>query len=115
MHDLPTHYTIEIGCANRQVEQMPRLRGRGKHRIDYRHIIDWLVRRPGAFENHRYREGLFPTSRVRMVWDTLRELAPAARRSAIWRFCIWRRWKAKREWMMPCEACWRRARPLKES
>lgn len=69
--------TIEIWYANRQIEQMPRLRGRGKHRVDYRHIIDWLVRKPGAFENYRYREELFPTSRFRMVWDTLRELAPA--------------------------------------
>jgi hypothetical protein len=24
-----------------QVEQMLRLRGRRKHRVDYRHIIDW--------------------------------------------------------------------------
>jgi hypothetical protein len=69
--------TVEIWYANRQVEQMPRLRGRGKHRVDYRHIIDWLVRKPGAFENYRYREELFPTSRFRMVWDTLRELVPS--------------------------------------
>ena len=44
--------------------------------MDYRHIIDWLVRKPGAFENYRYREDLFPTSRFRMVWDALRELTP---------------------------------------
>ena len=68
--------TVEIWYANRQVEQMPRLRGRGKHRIDYRHVIDWLVRKPGAFENYRYREELFPTSRFRMAWDALRELTP---------------------------------------
>lgn len=49
----------------------------GKHRIDYRHIIDWLVRKPGAFENYRYREELFPTSRFRMAWDALRETAPS--------------------------------------
>ena len=67
---------VEIWYAGRQVEQMPRLRGRGKHRVDYRHIIDWLVRKPGAFENYRYREELFPTSRFRMAWDALRELAP---------------------------------------
>jgi len=58
------------------VEEMPRLRGRSKHRIDYRHVIDWLVRKPGAFENYRYREELFPTSRFRMAWDALREVAP---------------------------------------
>jgi hypothetical protein len=41
--------------------------------VDYRHIIDWLVRKPGAFENYRYRDELFPTSRFRMVFDALAE------------------------------------------
>lgn len=68
--------TVELWYADRKVDEMPRLRGRGKHRVDYRHIITWLVRKPGAFENYRYREELFPTSRFRMVWDALRELAP---------------------------------------
>ena len=67
---------IEIWYGGRKVEELPRLRGRGKHRIDYRHIIDWLVRKPGAFENYRYRDELFPTSRFRMAWDALRETAP---------------------------------------
>jgi hypothetical protein len=34
------------------------------------------VRKPGAFENYRYREELFPTSRFRMAWDALRETTP---------------------------------------
>jgi hypothetical protein len=67
---------IEVWYAGRKVEHLPRLRGRGKHRVDYRHIIDWLVRKPGAFENYRYREELFPTSRFRMTWDALRETVP---------------------------------------
>lgn len=67
---------VEVWYAGKLVERMPRLRGRGKHRVDYRHIIDWLVRKPGAFENYRYREELFPTSRFRMAWDALQELAP---------------------------------------
>jgi hypothetical protein len=67
---------IEIWYAGRKVEELPRLRGRGKHRVDYRHIIDWLVRKPGAFENYRYRDELFPTSRFRMAWDALRETVP---------------------------------------
>jgi hypothetical protein len=69
---------IEIWYAGRKVEELPRLRGRGKHRVDYRHIIDWLVRKPGAFENYRYRDELFPTSRFRMAWDALREITPRA-------------------------------------
>ena len=64
---------VEIWYAQREVERLPRLRGRQKHRIDYRHIIDWLVRKPGAFENYVYREELFPTSRFRMAYDALRE------------------------------------------
>ena len=36
---------IEICYDGRKVEELPRLRGRGEHRIDYRHIIDWLVRK----------------------------------------------------------------------
>lgn len=64
---------VEIWYAQRKLEEMPRLRGRQKHRVDYRHIIDWRVRKPGAFENYRYRDELFPTSRFRVVFDLLRD------------------------------------------
>ena len=64
---------VEIWYGQKKVAQMPRLRGRHKHRVDYRHIIDWLVRKPGAFENYRYRDELFPTSRFRMAFDALEE------------------------------------------
>jgi hypothetical protein len=65
--------TVEIWYGDRKVEALTRLRGRSKHRIDYRHIIDWLVRKPGAFENYRYRGDLFPTSWFRLAYDALRE------------------------------------------
>ena len=63
---------LEVWYGQRRVETIPRLRGRGKHRVHYRHIIDWLVRKPGAFENYLYRDDLFPTSRFRMAYDWLR-------------------------------------------
>lgn len=53
-------------------KQIPRLRGEAGHAINYRHVIDWLVRKPGAFENYRFREDLFPTSRFRMAYDALK-------------------------------------------
>ena len=53
------------------METLPRLRGCKGHRIDYRHVIDWLVRKPGAFANYRYREELFPTSWFRITYDGL--------------------------------------------
>ena len=67
---------VEVWYGQKKVEDLPRLRGRGKHRIDYRHIIEWLVRKPGAFENYRYQEDLFPTSRFRMAYDALQETTP---------------------------------------
>jgi hypothetical protein len=67
---------VEVWYGQRKVEDLPRLRGRSKHRVDYRHIIEWLVRKPGAFESYRYREDLFPTSRFRMAYDALMETAP---------------------------------------
>jgi hypothetical protein len=67
---------IEVWYGSRMVERMPRLRGSGKHRIEYRHVIDSLVRKPGAFEQYRYREDLFPSSRYRMAYDLLRERNP---------------------------------------
>jgi hypothetical protein len=60
---------LEIWYGQRRVDQFPRLRGEKKHRVDYRHVIDWLVRKPGAFGDYRYRDDLFPTSRFRMVYD----------------------------------------------
>jgi len=48
-----------------------RLRGIGGHRVNYRHIIEWLVRKPGAFERYRYREDLFPTLAFRRTFDAL--------------------------------------------
>lgn len=67
---------LEVWYGQRRVETIPRLRGRGKHHVQYRHIIDWLVRKPGAFENYRYREDMFPTSRFRMAYDALKETSP---------------------------------------
>ena len=64
---------LEVWYAQQRIETIPRLRGEGKDRIQYRHIIDWLVRKPGAFENYRYRDALFPTHRFRMAYDWLRK------------------------------------------
>ena len=68
---------LEVWYGQKRVEQLPRLRGRGKQRIDYRHVIDWLVRKPGALAHYRFREELFPTSRFRLAYDVLQETQPS--------------------------------------
>ena len=40
-------------------------------RIDYRHVIDSLIRKPGAFARYRYREELFPRAVFRQAYDRL--------------------------------------------
>ncbi len=62
---------IEVLYHGQCVERMPRLRGGREHRIDYRHVIWSLVRKPGAFARYRYREELFPTSTFREAYDAL--------------------------------------------
>ena len=64
---------VEVWYAQHKIESMPRLRGEKKHRVNYRHIIDSLIRKPGAFENFCYWDDLFPTSRFRMAYDVLQE------------------------------------------
>jgi hypothetical protein len=64
---------LEIWYGQKKVDTFPRLRGEGKHAINYRHIIDSLIRKPGAFENYRYRDDLFPTSRFRIAYDDLKQ------------------------------------------
>jgi hypothetical protein len=67
---------LEVWYGQRQVDRLPRLRGEGRHRISYRHVIDWLVRKPGALAHYRYRQDLFPNSRFRLVYDHLQERCP---------------------------------------
>jgi hypothetical protein len=63
---------VEVRYRGELVETMPRLRGEAQHRIDYRHIVDSLVRKPGAFAHYRFREDLFPTLTFRRAYDALR-------------------------------------------
>ena len=39
--------------------------------IDFRHVIKWLVRKPGAFSEYRWREAMFPSLVWRAAYDHL--------------------------------------------
>jgi hypothetical protein len=64
---------IEVTHQGVFIQRMPRLVGSGGASVNYRHVIDSLVRKPGAFENYKYREEMFPTSHFRMAYDVLLE------------------------------------------
>lgn len=62
---------LEVWYAQQLMERLPRLRGRDKHHINYRHVIDFLVRKPGAFAMYKHRAALFPSSYFRLAYDDL--------------------------------------------
>ena len=63
---------VEVWYGQKKVEELPRLRGRNQHRVHYRHVIDWLVRKPGAFADYRYQADMFPSSIFRVAYDRLK-------------------------------------------
>jgi len=55
--------TLQVSCD--------RLHGRNLRRIDYRHIIWSLVRKPGGFARYVYREEMFPSLAFRRAYDAI--------------------------------------------
>jgi hypothetical protein len=66
-------WQIEVWYANRHIETLPRLLGANHFRINYRHVINSLLRKPGGFRNYRHREDLFPQEVFRQAWETLNQ------------------------------------------
>lgn len=62
--------------ANQRIENMPRVTGVHHYQINYHHVIDSLLRKPGGFRNYRYREHLFPLAVFRQAWEALNRRLP---------------------------------------
>src|SRR6266568_1108980 len=80
------HYTLKVYVypdeiilfyGNKKLQVMPRVNTRSLAGINYRHIIDSLVRKPAAFANYQYMEALFPRLCFRKAYDALRGGTPA--------------------------------------
>lgn len=56
-----------------------RLIGRNQRRIDYRHVIWSLVRKPGAFARYVYREEMFPSGVFRRAFDAIQAVHAGTR------------------------------------
>lgn len=62
---------IRLFYGHKHIQEMLRLtKGFG---IDYRHIIDSLIRKPGAFEHYQYRTALFPSVYFKQAYEILRK------------------------------------------
>src|SRR6056297_477945 len=68
--------TLEVWYGQKQVDALPRLRGEAGSFINYRHIITWLKRKPGAFKDYKFRNDLFPSTTFRIAYDVLKKQHP---------------------------------------
>lgn len=69
-------WQIEIWYANQCIETLPRATGVQRYQVNYRHVIDSLLRKPGGFRNYRYRDHLFPLEVFRQAWEALNRRLP---------------------------------------
>lgn len=65
---------LEVYQRSRCVLHVPRLIGTRQHRINYRHVIGSLLRKPGGFRDYRYRDALFPTLVFQQAWEQLQQV-----------------------------------------
>ena len=65
---------LEVYYQSRCVLQVPRLIGTRQYRINYRHVIGSLLRKPGGFRDYRYRDALFPTLVFQRAWEYLQQV-----------------------------------------
>ena len=77
-------WQIEVWYANQCLETLPRLPGAQHYRINYRHVIDSLLRKPGGFRNYRHRDDLFPQDVFRQAWDALDRQFPPRKADLIY-------------------------------
>jgi len=66
---------IRVFLGGTLVQEMARMQS-GSRKINYRHVVGHLLRKPGAFANYQYREELFPSVTFRQAFDELREACP---------------------------------------
>jgi transcriptional regulator with XRE-family HTH domain len=64
-------WEVEIYYQQQLIERLPRLVGRGEQQIQYRHLVESLLRKPGGFRNYRYRPALFPQPIFQRCWEAL--------------------------------------------
>lgn len=70
---------IEVIFADEVQLACERLRGRNGRRIDYRHVIWSLVRKPGGFARYVYREEMFPSLAFREAYDAIQATRPGTK------------------------------------
>jgi len=77
-------WSLDVYYAGQLVDTLPRLIGQKSHHVNYRHLIDTLLRKPGGFRRYRFREDLFPQRIFRQAWEQLEQWYPPRRADIIY-------------------------------
>lgn len=62
---------IELFYGRKLIQKMSRIK-KGTATINFLHVIDSLKRKPGAFEDYKYKENMYPTTAFRQSYDMLK-------------------------------------------
>lgn len=62
---------LKVYLGRDLIIRLPRQSGDRGARIDFRHMIGALLRKPGAFRNYQHREQLYPSPVYRQAYDAL--------------------------------------------
>jgi hypothetical protein len=77
-------WSLDVYYAGQLLDTLPRLIGQKSHHVNYRHLIDTLLRKPGGFRRYRYREDLFPQLVFRQAWEQLNQWHPPRRADIVY-------------------------------
>ena len=69
------HDKVKLFYGSQLIQETPKIEP-GKSIINYRHMINSLVRKPGAFTNYCYKENFFPSPSFRRAYDLLKGRFP---------------------------------------
>jgi len=62
---------LEVYLGGERQATLVRVRGKGTHNVNWRHVIGQMVKKPGAFRLYRYRDAMFPSAIFRAAWESL--------------------------------------------
>ncbi len=63
---------LELWCSGEHTLTLPRIHARGQQRqrsVNYRHVIESLVKKPRAFRHAQWRDELLPSDDYRRIWQ----------------------------------------------
>lgn len=72
-------WEIGVWYGGRCWVTLPRQTAKGAHHVDYRYVVDTLLRKPGGFRDYRYRDDMFPSATFRRAWEALDARLPPRR------------------------------------